>query len=98
MVSIIVCIYGLRFEPRDSIEFLDGGGSQTCQCSKYCTLDFCNLCILNGINKSILRFGGMILKFLSCVFLAERRNLIEVHLQIMGHFCSKLVLRSISHV
>merc|ERR1719240_401979 len=94
MMSIIVCIDGLSLKTSDRVEFLDGGCTQACQCTEYCALDLSNFRILDCINKGVLCLGSVILQLLGGVFLTKRRNLVEVHLQVMCHLLCKFVFRS----
>merc|ERR1719316_1065231 len=42
--------------------------------------------------KCVLGLGSMILELLCGIFLTEGSNLVEVHLQIMGHFLGEVIL------
>merc|ERR1719453_2076456 len=94
VVRIIVCINGLSLKTGDGIELLDCGCAKTSQGTEHRTLDFSHLCVFNGIHQCVLSLRGMILEFLCCVLLAERRDLVEVHLEVMGHLFGELVFRS----
>mmetsp|Transcript_4854 Transcript_4854/g.10718 ORF Transcript_4854/g.10718 Transcript_4854/m.10718 type:complete len:217 (-) Transcript_4854:184-834(-) len=93
MVSIIVSINGLCLQPGNGVELLDCCSPQAGQCTEHCTLDLGDLGILDGINQGVLRLRGMVLQLLGSVLLAEWRNLIEVHLQVVGHLLRQLVFR-----
>merc|ERR1719272_1569156 len=81
----------MGFEARNRVELFDGCRTQPCQGTENSTLDLCNLSILNSINKRVLCLCCVILQFLGSVLLAEWRNLVEVHLQVVRHFLSKLI-------
>merc|ERR1719217_1806955 len=57
-----------------------------------CPLNFRDLGILDSINEGNLGFRRMILQFLGCVFFSERRDFIEVHLQVMSHLLRQIIL------
>merc|ERR1719261_1198892 len=95
MVGIVVCIDGLCLESGNCIKLLDSCCTKPGQCTEHCTLDLGDLGILDRINQSILSLGGMVLQLLRCVLFAERGNLVEIHLEIVGHLSSKLILRSL---
>merc|ERR1739848_778510 len=61
MMGIIVCVDGLCLKTSNRIEFLDGGCTQTCQCTENCTLDLSHLCVLDCVDESILGLGRMVL-------------------------------------
>merc|ERR1719482_1412643 len=92
VMRIIVSIDRLSFEPGNRVKLLDGGGTQTSECPEHGSLDLSDLSILDGIDKSVLGFRCMILQLLGSVLLAERSNLIEVHLKIMRHLLGKFIL------
>merc|ERR1719243_267037 len=94
VMCIIVSIDGLSFEPGNSVKFLNRGGTQTSECPEHGSLNLSDLSILNGIDKRVLGFRCMILQLLGSVLLAERSNLIEVHLQVMSHLFRELILWS----
>ena len=60
--------------------------AQLVNCNRFAVIEL-HFRLHHGINGCILRFGGMILKFLDCVILAGRRNIIEVRFQAMGLCC-----------
>merc|ERR1719428_1969433 len=91
VMSIIVCINSLRLETSNGIKFLYGCGTQTRQGPENCTFDLCDLGVLHGIDKGVLRLCSMVLEFLRCIFLTKGRDLIEVHLEIVGHLLCKLI-------
>merc|ERR1719263_1639131 len=91
VVCIIVSIDRLSFEPGNGVELLDCGRTETSESPEHGSLNFSDLSILNGIDKSVLGFRCMILQLLGSVLLAERSNLIEVHLKIMRHLLGKFI-------
>merc|ERR1719198_1016809 len=92
VVRIVVCIDGLRFQARNGIKLLDRSRTESGQCSEDCALDFGDLGVFHRIDQSVLGLGSMILEFLCGILLTERRDLVEVHLQIMGHLLSEIIL------
>merc|ERR1719164_112038 len=92
VMSVIVRINRLSLKTGDRVKFLDGCGTQTSQGSEDSALDFCDLGIFNGIHKGVLCLRRMILQLFGCVFFAERRNLVEVHLKVMSHLFCQLIL------
>mmetsp|Transcript_1379 Transcript_1379/g.2534 ORF Transcript_1379/g.2534 Transcript_1379/m.2534 type:complete len:280 (+) Transcript_1379:144-983(+) len=95
VMRIIICINCLRFQSCYSVKFLDGGCAQACERPENCPLDFSDLCVLHGIHQRVLRLRGMILKLLRSIFLAERCDLVEIHLEIVSHLLGKVILRSL---
>merc|ERR1719473_1441978 len=93
VVSIVVGINGLCFQTCDGIKLLDGGGTQACQGTEHCAFDLSHLSVFHCVHQGVLRLGSMVLQFLGCVFLTERRNLVEIHLKIVGHLLGELILR-----
>merc|ERR1719272_1179004 len=93
MMSVVVCIDRLSFQTGYGVKFLDGSGTETCECSKDRSLDFCYLRILDCIGESILGLGRMILEFLRSVFLTKGRYLVEVHFKIVCHLFREGILR-----
>merc|ERR550537_641677 len=94
VVSIVVRIDGLCLQARDCVEFLDCGSTETSQSAENSTFNLCNLRVFNGIYKSVLGLGSVVLELLGSVLLTKGRNLIEVHLQIVCHLLGKLILWS----
>merc|ERR1719352_22502 len=94
VMRIIVGIDRLSLQTGNRVKLLDGGSTQTSECPEHGTLDLSDLSILHGIDKSVLGLRCMILQLLGSVLLAERSNLIEVHLQVVCHFLSQLVFGS----
>merc|ERR1719453_682254 len=92
MVGIVVGIDGLSFQARDSVEFFDRRRSQPRERAEHSTLDFGDLRIFHGINKSVLRFRGVVLKLLRRVFFSERSDLVEVHFEVVRHFFGEVIL------
>merc|ERR1719263_1583377 len=93
-MRIIVSIDRLSLQTGNRVELLDCGRTQTRECPEHGSLNLSDLSILNGIDKSVLSFRCMILQLLGSVLLAERSNLIEVHLQVMSHLFRELILWS----
>merc|ERR1719326_1864771 len=85
VVRIIVCIDGLRLEACNGIELLDRRSTETCKSPENSTFDLRDFSVLNSVHQGILGLGRMVLKFFSCVFLAKRCNLVEVHLKVVCH-------------
>merc|ERR1719247_2591558 len=92
VMRIIVGIDRLSLQTGNRVKLLDGGSTQTSECPEHGTLDLSDLSILNGIDKSVLGLRCMVLQLLGSVLLAERSNLIEVHLKIMRHLFGKFIL------
>merc|ERR1719198_136762 len=82
----------VHLQTRNGVKLLDGCCTESRQCTKDRALDFCNFCILHCIHQCVLSLCCMILRFLRCVFLTKWCNLVKVHLQVMGHFLSQVVL------
>merc|ERR1719359_2505893 len=95
VVCIIVGIDGLCFQTCDGIKFLNGGGAQTCQRSEHCSFDLGHLRVLHCIHKGVLSLCRMVLQLLCCIFLTKGRDLVEVHLEIVGHLLGQFILRSL---
>merc|ERR1719263_1985639 len=93
-MRIIVSIDRLSLQTGNRVKLLDGGSTQTSECPEHGSLNLSDLSILNGIDKSVLGLGCMILQLLGSVLLAERSNLVEVHLEVMCHLLGKFVLWS----
>lgn len=88
ITQVRTCSTGMspKYIPRDGVEFLDRGSPEAGQRPEDGTFDFRDFRVLNSVNQGILRLGGMVLKFLRGVLFSERRNFVEVHLQVVGHF------------
>merc|ERR1719375_1902940 len=54
VMGIVVRINRLRLQARDCIKLLDRGCPETGQCSEHSTFNFCDLRILNGVDKGVL--------------------------------------------
>jgi len=93
VVSIVVRVDGLRLQASDRVELLDRRRAEARQRTEHGTLDLCHLRVLHRINERVLRLGGVVLELLRRVLLTERGNLVEVHLQIVRHLLSQLILR-----
>jgi len=89
VVSVIVSIDGLGLEAGDGVELLDGGGTEPGQSTEHGTLDLSDLSVLDGIDEDILGVLGVVLELLGGVLLSERSDLVEVHLQVVGHLLSQ---------
>merc|ERR1740117_881827 len=94
VVRIVVGINGLGLKTCDSIELLNRGSAQASESTKYSPLDFGNLRIFNCVDKGILGLSRMVLKLFGRVLFAEGGDLVEIHLQIVGHLLGQLILRS----
>merc|ERR1719401_2009471 len=81
MMSVIVCVNSLRFQTSNRVKLLDSRGPKPGQRAEDCTLDFRDFSVLNSIHERILCLRRMILQLFRRVLFAERRNLVEVHLQ-----------------
>ena len=65
------------------VELLDRGGMHSIPRMAHRTFDLNNLRVLNSTCTRVLRFHGVVLKFLRGFFFHERRHLVEIHLQIV---------------
>merc|ERR1719146_276914 len=92
MMCIIISIDRLSLEPGNCVKLLDCGRTQTSECPEHGSLNLSDLSILHSINKSVLCLRSMILQLLGSVLLAERSNLIEVHLKVMRHLLGEFIL------
>merc|ERR1719219_2974342 len=79
MVSIIVGIYCLRLQTRNSVNLLDCCCSETCQCTEHSAFDLCNFSILNCIYQGVLRLCSVVLQLLGCVLFAKGCDLVKIH-------------------
>merc|ERR1719310_301647 len=93
VVGIIVGVDGLSLQACDGVKLLDGRGTQAGQRPEDRALDLSHLRILDGVDEGVLRLGRVVLELLGRVLLAEWRNLVEVHLQVVGHLLGQVVLR-----
>merc|ERR1719235_2673976 len=93
VMRIIVRVDRLCLEARDRVELLDSRRAKARQGAENRTLDLRHLSVLHSINQRVLRLCSVVLQLLRSVLLTERRNLVEVHLQIMGHLLGEVVLR-----
>merc|ERR1719272_681888 len=94
VVGIIVGINSLRLEAGNCVKLLDGGCTKARQGTEDCAFNLGNLSILHCVNKRVLSLRGVVLQLLGRVLLSERSDLVEVHLQVIGHFLCELILRS----
>ena len=85
VVRVVVRVDGLRLEARDGVELLDGGRTQTRQRAEDRALDLSDLSVLHRVHERVLRLGRVVLELLRRVLLAEGRDLVEVHLQVVRH-------------
>merc|ERR550525_2272323 len=92
MVCIVVRINGLRLKARYGVKLFDSCRTKARQGSENSTLNLCNLSVLHSIHEGVLSFCCMVLQLFGSVLLAERRDLVEIHLQVMGHLLCKFVL------
>mmetsp|Transcript_68621 Transcript_68621/g.196816 ORF Transcript_68621/g.196816 Transcript_68621/m.196816 type:complete len:351 (+) Transcript_68621:138-1190(+) len=95
VVRVVVGVDRLRLQAGDRVELLDGRCAQLRQGPKHRALNLGDFGVLDGINQSVLGLRGMVLQLLGGVLLAKRRDLVEVHLEIVRHLLSELVLRSL---
>merc|ERR1719440_388611 len=93
VVGIIVGINCLCLETCDCIKLLDGGCAKSGQSTEHSPLDFRNFGVLDGVDEGVLGLGSVILQLLGSVLFAKRRNLVEVHFQVMRHLFGQLILR-----
>mmetsp|Transcript_1296 Transcript_1296/g.4018 ORF Transcript_1296/g.4018 Transcript_1296/m.4018 type:complete len:250 (+) Transcript_1296:51-800(+) len=94
VVRIIVGVDGLRLQPRDGVKFLDGCCPEPRKGTEDRPLDLRDLRVLHGVHERVLRLRGVVLQLLGGVLLAEGRDLVEVHLQVVRHLLGQVVLGS----
>merc|ERR1719264_1214033 len=92
VVRIIVSVDRLRLQPSNRVKLFDGCSAQPGQRPKDCSLDLCHLCVLHCIHQRVLSLRRVVLQFLCCVLLAKRGNLVEIHLEVMGHLLGQIIL------
>mmetsp|Transcript_1295 Transcript_1295/g.4015 ORF Transcript_1295/g.4015 Transcript_1295/m.4015 type:complete len:253 (+) Transcript_1295:51-809(+) len=91
VVRIIVGVDGLRLQPRDGVKFLDGCCPEPRKGTEDRPLDLRDLRVLHGVHERVLRLRGVVLQLLGGVLLAEGRDLVEVHLQVVRHLLGQVV-------
>merc|ERR1719171_1418897 len=94
VVRVVVGVDRLRLEAGDGIELLDRRGTEPSERTEDCTLDLRNLGVLDGVDEGVLRVRRVVLQLLRRVLLAERCNLVEVHLEVVRHLLRQSILRS----
>merc|ERR1719178_484974 len=82
VVRIVVRVDGLSFKTSNGVELFDGRCAQPGEGAEYGALDLGNLCVLHCVDEGVLRLGSVVLQFLGSIFLAEWRDLIEIHFEI----------------
>merc|ERR1719330_559378 len=95
VMCVVVCIDCLRLQTSNSIKLFDGCRTQASQGTEHCPLDLCDLSIFHSIDQCVLRRRSMILQLLRCIFLAKRCDLVEIHFEIMRHFCGQIIFRGL---
>merc|ERR1719321_1775964 len=95
VVSIIVCINGLRLEACNCVKLLNSGSAEPRQSAKHSTFDLCNFGVFDSIDEGVLSLGCVILKLLGCILFTEGCDLVEIHLEVVGHLFRKLILRGL---
>merc|ERR1719171_1221262 len=93
VMRIVVRINGLSLKARNRVEFFDSRCAKARKRAEHCTLDLRHLGVLHGINQRVLRLCSVVLELLRSVLLTEWRNLVEVHLKIVGHLLRQVILR-----
>eukprot|EP00405_Crypthecodinium_cohnii_P052009 CAMPEP_0206599102 /NCGR_PEP_ID=MMETSP0325_2-20121206/44994_1 /ASSEMBLY_ACC=CAM_ASM_000347 /TAXON_ID=2866 /ORGANISM="Crypthecodinium cohnii, Strain Seligo" /LENGTH=165 /DNA_ID=CAMNT_0054110139 /DNA_START=87 /DNA_END=584 /DNA_ORIENTATION=- len=92
VVGIVVGIDGLRLEASNGVELLDGSSTEASQGSEDSPLDLSDLSVLHCINQGVLSLRSMILQFFGGIFLSKWSDLVEVHLQVVRHLLSQVLI------
>merc|ERR550514_1599058 len=93
VVGVVVRVDRLRLEAGDRVELLDRRRAEARERAEDRALDLGHLGVLHRVHERVLRVRRMVLELLRRVLLTERRNLVEVHLQVVRHLLGELVLR-----
>merc|ERR1719272_2279331 len=93
MMGIVVSVDRLGLQPRDGVELLDGRRAEPGERAEHGALDLGDLRVLHGVDERVLRLRRVVLELLRRVLLAEGRDLVEVHLEVVCHLLGEVVLR-----
>jgi len=95
VVRIVVGVDRLGLQTRDGVELLDRRSTEPGQRPEHRPLDLRHLGVLHCVHQGVLGLRRVVLELLRSVLLAEGRDLVEVHLQVVRHLPRQFVLRSL---
>lgn len=82
----------LRLQSGDGVELLDRRRAQAGERPEHRPLDLGDLGVLHSVHERVLGLRRVVLELLRRVLLPKRSNLVEVHLEIVGHLLGQVVL------